>query len=374
MKQRLVVLAVSIAVGLGSNSFARDNDHEEAHAVFVMTNAAHRNEILAYRRLAGGVLEQSGIFRTGGRGSGGRTDPLGSQGSLILTQDRSLLLAVNAGSGDISAFRVNGDRLKLGDVVPSGGSAPVAVAERDGLVYVLNAAADSNVAGFRLNFSGELTPIHNSIRFLSTANSGGSSLAFSPDGKFLLVTEKVTNNIDVFPVEDDGTLGQPVIAHDPVPGTFAVTFAPNGAAIVVETGPSGVSNGSVISSFIVQPGGALLPLNSEPTLGAATCWSAVTPDGRFVYTANSATSNISGFSIVGAGTLSPLSGTVVGSLPSGATDLDMAVSSDGKFLYTLNTGNGTVGVFRIKEDGSLTAIAAAPGILPAAGFNGIAAF
>ena len=374
MKQHLAVIAISLAVGVGSNSFARDNNHEEEHAVFVMTNSAQRNEILTYRRLVGGVIEQSGRFRTGGRGSGGRIDPLASQGSLILTQDRSLLLAVNAGSGDISVLRVNGDRLKLGGIVPSGGSGPVAIAERDGLVYVLNASADSNVTGFRLNFSGELTPIHNSIRYLSTANSGGSSLAFSPDGKFLLVTEKVTNNIDAFPVEADGTLGETVITHDPVPGTFAVTFAPNGAALVVETGPSGVRNGSVISSFLVQPGGTLLPLNSEPTLGAATCWSVITPDGRFIYTANSATSNISGFSVVGAGTLDPLSGTLVGSLPAGATDLDIAVSSDGKFLYTLNSGNGTVGVFRIKQDGSLTAMAAAPGILPAAGFNGIAAF
>jgi 6-phosphogluconolactonase (cycloisomerase 2 family) len=52
----------------------------------------------------------------------------------------------------------------------------------------------------------------------------------------------------------------------------------------------------------------------------------------------------------------------------------MDVSSDGKFLYTLDSGNGTLGIFRIKQDGTLTAIGTAPGILPAAGFNGIAAF
>jgi hypothetical protein len=38
-------------------------------------------------------------FPTGGRGSGGVTDPLGSQGSLTLSQDHSLLFAVNARNG-----------------------------------------------------------------------------------------------------------------------------------------------------------------------------------------------------------------------------------------------------------------------------------
>lgn len=374
MKQHLMVSVVSIAIGLGSSGMARDNDRDEAHAVFVMTNSAQHNEILAYRRLPGGALEQSGRFDTGGRGSGGTTDPLGSQGSLTLSQDHSLLFAVNAGSGNISVFRVTGDRLKLGGVTPSGGSAPVAVAEWDDLVYVVNFAGNSNVTGFRLNSAGELTAIQNSIRYLSTANSGASSLAFSPDGRFLLVTEKLTNNIDVFPVQSDGTLGPAVITHDSFPGTFAVTFAPDGAALVVETGPSGATNASTISSYLVQPGGALTPLGSVPTLGAATCWNALTPDGRFVYTSNSASSSISGYSVVGAGSLSPLPGTVVASLAAGATDIDMAVSSDGKFLYTLNTGNGTVGIFSIKQDGTLTAISPASGILPAAGFNGIAAF
>jgi 6-phosphogluconolactonase len=375
MKQHLIASAVSIALGLAPGSLARDNDRDEAHAVFVMTNAAHHNEILAYRRLPGGTLEQTGRFDTGGRGSGGTVDPLGSQGSLTMSQDHSLLFAVNAGSGNVSVFRVKGDRLKLGDVVPSGGSAPVAVAEWEGLVYVLNFAGNSNVTGFRLNYAGELTPIHKSIRYLSTANSGAASLAFSPDGKFLLVTEKLTNNIDVFPVQSDGTLGPVVITHDAVPGTFAVTFAPDGTALVVETGPSGGTNASAISSYLVQPGGMLTSLSANvPTLGAGTCWVVLTPDGRFVYTANSASASISGFSIVGAGSLTPLPGTVVASLPAGATNLDMDVSADGKFLYTLDTGNGMLGIFGIKQDGTLTALGSASGILPAAGFNGLAAF
>ncbi len=75
-------------------------------AVFVMTNAADHNQIIAYKRAADGSLQEVRTYWTEGRGSGGVTDPLASQGSLTLGQDRPLLFAVNAGSGDISVFPI----------------------------------------------------------------------------------------------------------------------------------------------------------------------------------------------------------------------------------------------------------------------------
>ena len=59
-------------------------------AVFVMTNAADHNEIIAFKRGTDGSLQERKSFRTEGRGSGGVTDPLASQGSLTLSQDHSL--------------------------------------------------------------------------------------------------------------------------------------------------------------------------------------------------------------------------------------------------------------------------------------------
>jgi len=157
-------------------------------------------------------------------------------------------------------------------------------------------------------------------------------------------------------------------------GVFSTLFAPNGTALVSETGPSGAINGSAITSYRVQPDGTLTPVTSSaPTLGAANCWNAFTPDGRFVYTSNAGSATISGFSIGANGTLTPLSGIVVGANPSGATNLDITVSSDGKFLYTLNSGNGTIGIFAIQKDGQLTSFGPASGVSAAAGFNGIAA-
>ena len=368
------LLLVMLAIGAGLPARSNAETQGGTGAVFVMTNAAAGNEIIAYKRNADGSLEQRRHFSTGGRGSGGVTDPLGSQGSLTLTQDRSFLLAVNAGSGSISVFRVLGARLALVDRVPCGGSEPVGVAQHGNLVYVVNAGGSSNVTGFRLDGNGKLRPIPHSIAFLTTGNSGPGSLSFSPDGQFLLVTEKLTNRIDAFHVQLDGTLGPIVVTAAVGPGTFAVAFAPNGAALVSETGPAGGNNASAISSYAALPNGTLSPIStSVPTQGAATCWQAVTPDGRFVYTSNSATSTISGFAIGTDGALTALPGTIAATLPSGSTNLDTAISSDGKFLYTLDSGTGLVSIFGINADGSLTSVGDADGLSVAAGFNGIAA-
>jgi 6-phosphogluconolactonase (cycloisomerase 2 family) len=340
-------------------------------ALFVMTNAADKNEIVAYKRAHDGSLSDEHRFATGGRGSGGTTDPLASQGSLTLTADHSFLLAVNAGSGEISSFRVHGAQLELADIVPSGGSKPVSVAQHGNLVYVVNAGGDSDVAGFRLAGNGKLAQIPHSTTRLSTSNLGPGSVAFSPDGQFLVVTEKATNNIDVFRLQSNGRLGPIVVNPSAGAGVFALLFAPNGAALASETGPPS----GAISSYAVQSNGALSTISaSVPTLGAATCWQAVTPDGRFVYTANSGSSTISGFSIGKNGGLTPLSGTVVATLPTGSIDLDTTITADGKFLYTLNSGTGTIGIFGIDADGTLSSLGEKGGLPASAGFNGIAAF
>ena len=100
------------------------------HAVFVMTNDADSNEVIAYERTEYGTLQSSRKYQTGGRGSGGTVDPLASQGSLTLGDDGSVLFAANAGSGTVSVFRVFGSHLLLSDRAPSEGSEPNAPARR----------------------------------------------------------------------------------------------------------------------------------------------------------------------------------------------------------------------------------------------------
>lgn len=368
----LLILALAIAV---SPVLSHAQTYRPSGAVFVMTNDAERNEIIAYKRASDGSLAQSHAFFTGGRGSGGVTDPLGSQGSLTLTQDHALLLAVNAGSGEISVFRVFGDLLWLVDKTPCGGSEPVAVAQHGNLVYVVNAGGASNVSGFHLDPGGRLRQIRNSTVFLTTTNSGASSLSFSPDGQFLLVTEKLTNNIDTFHVQADGTLSPIVVNASAGPGLFGVLFAPNGTVVATATGPSGASDASTLSSYAVASDGTLSAISANvPTDANATCWHVVTPDGRSVYTSNPGSGTISGFSFGANGALTPIAATVLATLPSGSANLDVAVSADGKFLYTLDSGTGSVSILGINSDGTLNILGDVGGLAPTSGYNGIAAF
>jgi 6-phosphogluconolactonase len=77
----------------------------------------------------------------------------------------------------------------------------------------------------------------------------------------------------------DGTRGAIVVNSDSEPGTFSLSFAPNGAALVSETGPAGDSNTSTISSYAIVANGTLSAITlGVPTLGNANCWNAATPN------------------------------------------------------------------------------------------------
>jgi 6-phosphogluconolactonase len=342
--------------------------------VFVMSNNAEKNQVIAFERKNDGSYFERNRFDTFGRGSGGVNDPLEAQGSLTLSADHTLLFAANAGSGDITVFRVVGSSLLAIDLKPSGGSQPVSIAQFGSTVYVLNSGGAGSVTAFRLSPSGQLQPIANATAFLSANATGGASISVSPTGQTVAVVERIANNIDTFHVNADGTLVAAVVNPSPGAGAFSARFAPDGKLIVSETGPATATDGSGISSYTVLENGTLTAVSqSVPTFGAANCWNAITPDGTHVYVSNAGPSNISGFTIDAAGQLTPIAGTIVGSNPAGSTNLDITISRDGKFLYSLNGEVGTVGVFAIQPNGALEEVTQIPGLPAAAGFNGIAA-
>lgn len=341
---------------------------EYSGAVFVMTNASDGNQVNAYNRQKDGSLAAAGTYATGGNGSGGTVDPLHSQGSLTLGADHRWLFAVNAGSGTVSSFAVEGTSLALVDTEPTSGSSPNAVAQSGDLLYVLNSGGNGNVSGFRLAGNGHLHAIKGSTTNLSDTATSPTSLAFSPNGKFLVVTETSTNKIDVFRVLPNGTLSGIVANASSGATPFAAAFAPNGALIV-----GNASN--TISSYRVDWNQTLDVISDAlPTLGMATCWDVLVGDGRIVYTDNAGTSNISGFTLSRDGSLTAIAATVVGTNPSGSTNLDMAAAANGRFVYTLNAGAGSIGIFAVESDGALTRLGEVDGLPASAGLNGIAAY
>ena len=170
--------------------------------VYVQTNEPE-NRVLAFRREADGSLTAAGEQLTGGAGDG--IPHLTSQGSVVLAGDGSRLLVTNTASGDVSVFAVGMDGLELVQTVPTG-AAPKSVAEHDGLVYVLN-TGEPSLSGFRLGASG-LEPLAGSRRELA-AGADPAQAGFAPDGSVLVVTERGTDAVVVYPVGTDGLLGEP---------------------------------------------------------------------------------------------------------------------------------------------------------------------
>jgi 6-phosphogluconolactonase (cycloisomerase 2 family) len=361
-KSAALLVALSLAAAVRSN--AQETNTTSNGAVFLMTNSNTGNEILQFARNTDGSLAPAGRTSTGGNGTGGTTDPLGSQNSLLLTQDASFLLAVNAASGTISSFKVHGANLTPKDVESSGGGFPNAIAQWGNLVYVLNAAGNSNVVGFNLK-DGKLTRIPNATGYLSTGLSGGSSITFTADGKVLLVAERTTGIIDSLPVNTDGTLGAATVTS--YPGIFDFTISPTNNLLVAVGGPT-------ITSTLVIDNAKLTTVDTYPIFAGA-CWVVVTPKG-FVYGSTGASSIIDGYSLTSSGAFAPIGTGEAATIP-GATFLDLALSSDGRFLYTLGSGNGTIAAWTINQStGVLTANVGA--VLPKSdantGFNGIAAY
>ena len=369
MRKTVVTLLFATVIALVVAATPSKAQDFHPGAVFVMTNAADDNEVLSFSRAPDGTLVEQGRFATGGRGTGGTIDPLHSQDSLVLSTDHKFLFAVNAGSGDISVFRVHGAQLELLQTASSGGSAPIAIAVHANSLYVLNAGPNADVVAFRRGGDGKLVQIAGSAKSLSSPDPAPSGLAISPNGQLLAVTERGNNLIDTFRINSDGTLGPIVSSASSGPGPFSIEFAPSGALLVTEA-----TNAS-LSSYAIQTNGSLaIVAGSLPTEGKAACWHAITPDGRIVFTSNAGSSSISSFALGTNGELTPIGSAVVAVQPNGTTNLDLAVTQDGKFLYALNAGVGNIGIFAIQRDGTLLSLGTAGQFPAAAGENGIAAF
>ena len=345
----------------------------EGHAVFVQTDNVAGNQIVAYHRNADGTLALAGTYATGGLGgvlNGSVVDHLGSQGSLASDPTHGLLFAVNAGSDSVSVFAVYGDRLRLRQVVSSGGAFPVSIAVHDDLVYVLNAENGGSVSGYWVT-GGRLQRIWGSTRSLGLTIPTDTTefthtpgqVAFSPDGSQLIVTTKanaVGNDVDVFGVGWDGRLSAfPVVNSEPGTVPFAVTFDRAGHLVIGEAGPSAVV------TFRLHRDGTITQIDSVPNGQPGLCW--VTPAGQYFFTGNTASNSASGYQSSANGQL-----TLLGSTPTDPGTVDGAATAGGRFLYVQTGGNGIVDEFQVSLDGSLTEIGSVA-VSGAAGGEGIVA-
>ncbi len=312
IKVTAIFVSFLMLAALGTATFGqgrRPDRNLHAGAVYVMTNQVE-NAVAVFRRSPTGMLTSAGEFPTGGagdpvpQGTDPATDPLASQGALILGNNQ-FLFAVNAGSNQISVLRIGRNELTMVDLVDSGGIRPISLALHEDLLYVLNEGGTPNITGFTVGDDGTLTPLADSTQPLIGGTAADpAEVSFNADGTLLVVTEKAGNRINTYMIDENGLPSAPI--DNPSNGMTPFGFAFNDSGTLV-----------VSEAF----GGA-----PNPSYG-------IGEDGTLT-----------------------LANAVAGDTGPGSAPIDMAVNNSSRFLYVIVAGTQSVASFRVERDGSLTLI------------------
>ena len=329
---RIATIGTLVAVGVGGPAVASAGASTPSRVVghvYVNDNTAGVNTIAAFDRHRDGTLTatKGSPFAAGGAGTG---QGIGSQGSLQVADHGKYLVAVDAGSNQLSVLRIKADgglRAVPGGPVGSAGTEPVSIAIRPSeeqrhrehhdqkqLLYVANAGnGGSNYTGFSLGHTGRLRAIAHSTVALPDGSQPGDIL-FNRDGTRLAAARVGTSLIDSFAVDERGHLhaapGSPFAAQGL--GPFGSEFRPtNPDQLFVSNAHDGPGNGTV-SAFRVSSNGTLTSIGSSPypDRQTAPCWVEITHDGRYLFAVNTAVPSISRYSIARNGAL-----TLLGSTP-----------------------------------------------------------
>jgi 6-phosphogluconolactonase len=325
-------------------------------AVFTQTNEADGNHVIAFRRGPDGDLDGLESYETGGTGDG--VPHLTSQGSVVLAREGTRLLVTNAGSSDISVFALGSNGLELLQTVSSGGEAPKSVAEHGGLVYVAN-TGDTSLVGFRLSETGG-EPIADAKVELP-AGADPAQVGFSPDGSTLVVTDRGTDSIALYPVDAQGGIGDPEVQPSSGPTPYGFAFAGDSTLVVTEA--FGAEKGKAAASSYTVSGMSAAPVSRSVGNGRSEiCWAVVGADDRYVFTTNFADSAVSRYAIGSDGSIT-LDEAVAGVGVEGQPGLrDEALSSDGNFLYAIDAEGRRIFGWAVAEGGKLVPVGSWEGV------------
>ena len=364
----LATAAAAAAAGVPAAASAAAQASPVVGHVYIDDNTATANTIGVFDRHADGTLtaHAGSPFAAGGAGTGAG---LASQGALQISPDGRFLIAVDAGSNQLSVLRIKPDgslRLVPGGVVSSGGVLPVSAAIHGDLVYVANAGTGgSNYTGFRLRPNGRLAPIAGSAVTLPDGAQPGDVL-INGTGRKLAGARVGTSQIDSFTVGGDGRLTAAPASPFPAQGAgpFGSEFRPTNPNQLFVSNAHNTSAGSgTVSAFRDAANGTLTSIGSSPFPDGQTapCWVEITRNGRFLFTVNTASGTISRYSIARGGALHLLGSTPVRGTSVGA--VNARLSPDGQFLYVNESGTGAVAAFAV-HGGNLTELASSPAPLP----------
>lgn len=222
------------------------------------------------------------------------------------------------------------------------------------------------VAAYRVKDNGDLTWL-NSVDVNDTT---GVHVAVHPSGRFLLTAHYSGHSISVFPIDDDGSVGEKsqsfkhsggsgvVKGRQDNPHPHWVGFSPDGRfAFVPDLGKD-----QVVVYQVNEDKTLLLPHGSvDLPAGGGPRHMRFSKDGRFIFVLNELQLSVSTLSYnaeKGTATLVSTTPTLSNSIKEKETfnsASEIVVHPSGRFVYTGNRGHDSVSVFQVDESsGKLT--------------------
>ena len=247
----------------------------------------------------------------------------------------------------------------LGLAVETSNPSFLAVHPNQRFVYAANENPQGTVSAFAVDASTGHLKLLNSV---STRGAGPCHVALDQTGKFLFAANYNSGSVAVFPVREDGSLGE---------ASKSVQHSGAGANPQRQEGPHAHSvNMAPDNRFVLVADLGLdqvLAYSRQLNVGAVTKMApgsgprhlVFRADGKFVYVLSELTATVTAFRYDGkTGTLDELQS--ISTLPAGFTGAksgaEIAMHPSGKFLYASNRGHDSIAVFRVDAaKGTLTA-------------------
>ena len=331
-----------------SLSDATGKEAQEYGYVYTESNDASHNSILVFKQKYDGMLTLASTVASGGKGT---SAGLASQGAIVIDEAHKYLFAVNAGDNTISSFWIHSDgSLTLASTCGSGGTMPISVSCHENLLYAVNSGSD-NICGFAIGADGSLTQMQGSVQSLSGTGVAPAEIKFHPEGHVLFVTEKNTNKIASFALDETGMAKPGVFTASAGMTPYGFDFAKNKNFMIVSNAAGGAADAGSCTSYSTSTSGVVAAINGPVKDNqSAPCWIAPTYYGRYAYTSNTASNSISVYYVAPGGRLYliPFATTAAGKAP-----IDITVSANNRFFYSLNSMSYSISQYKRSLLGTL---------------------
>src|SRR6266852_2487626 len=290
-------------------------------------------------------------FNTGGVGS--TTTCYGLDRMTISTPDK-LLFVSNSGDQSISVFQIDaagaltaapGSPFAGGLALDACGGSSLA-ATPDG--KFLMASSNGQIQSFNIAVNGSLTP----AVLTSNCCAPTVGMKISPDGKLLALSNETS--VSVYTINADGSLTAVLGLPFTQQGTGLVSGLEfSCAADRLYASEASFTSSSITDAWSVSAAGVLAPIAGSPFLSAGSDANTVllSPDNSLLFTSDQFVNKVTSFTVGASGSLTRIGsfGSPVSiHLPTG-----LATDAAGQFLFVADDGFG-IAVFTINADGSLS--------------------